>query len=245
MADIRPIPISQRRQLRRLLDVRSPHDAMAAYYGLQHPDDRTNLFGYYASGDTLTGFLAEARTGFDLFRPLLVPFVAQEEALQALLLAALPPLRPAVLAIPFEQRTWIADDFIHLPNSVTEIYRLDPAHYQPVLNVLVTEHTSPDGWPRYEIRSQEGQVVASAGFNWIGEQFGEIYLEAQPQVRKQRFTRSLLAAICGRLMVDKKIALYRIASEEKELREEAIQVGFRPTGMRILVTAINRMGEED
>jgi hypothetical protein len=245
MADIRPIPTSQRGELRRLLDVRSPHDAMAAYYSLQHPEDRTTLFGYYSPSGTLTGFLAEARTGFDLFRPLLIPFVAQEEALRALLSAALPPLRPAVLAIPFEQRGWIGDDFIHLPNSVTEIYRLDPAHFQRVLNVLVTEHASPDGWPRYEIRSQDDQVVASAGFNWIGEHFGEIYLEAQAQVRKKRFTRSLLAAICGRLMVDNKIALYRIASEEAALREEAIQVGFRPTGLRVLVTAINRMSEEE
>lgn len=245
MADTRQLPISQRSDLRRLLDVRSPHDAMAAYYGLLHPGDRTNLYGYYSSNGTLTGFLAEARTGFDLFRPLLVPFVAQEEALQALLSAALPPLRPAVLALPFEQRSWIGESFIHLPNSVTEIYRLDPASFHPVLNVLVSEHTSPDGWPRYEIRSQDDQVVASAGFNWIGDHFGEIYLEAQALVRKQRFTRSLLAAICGRLMVDKKIALYRIASEETALREEAIQVGFRPTGMRVLVTAINRMSEEE
>jgi hypothetical protein len=217
---------------------------MAAYYGLQHPGDRTSLYGYYSPGGTLKGFLAEARTGFDLFRPLLIPFVGQEEVLREMLGAVLPPLRPAVLAIPFEQRRWIGEDFIHLPNSVTEIYRLDPAHYEPVLNVLVVEDTSPDGWPRYEIRSKDDQVVASAGFNWIGENFGEIYLEAQAQVRKQRFTRSLLAAICGRLMVDKKIALYRIASAEKALLEEAIQVGFRPTGLRILMTAINRMSEE-
>ncbi len=206
---------------------------MAGYYALHHPADRVTLYTFHPTHAGITGFLALARTGLDLFRPLAVPFVASPRGLAALLRAALKPNRPVVLHLPLEQRAW-AEEVVDLSDmQAAEVLRLDLREFQPVINVLVVETRSPGGWPRYEIRSGDTVYVA-AGLNWKGPTFAEVYLDVDPSVRGRGFGKSVLAAIAGRLLGESLIALYRVADEDFAGRAEAEALGFRPTGLRVL-----------
>ncbi len=206
---------------------------MAGYYALHHPADRVTLYTYHPTHAGVTGFLAVARTGLDLFRPLAVPFVASPRGLAALLRAALKPNQPAVLQLPLEQRAW-AEEVVDLSDvQVAEVLRLDLREFEPIINVLVVETRSPGGWPRYEIRSGEAVYVA-AGLNWKGPTFAEVYLDVDPSVRGRGFGKSVLAAIAGRLLGESLIALYRVAEDDLTGRAEAESLGFRPTGLKVL-----------
>ena len=103
MSEVLRVAPSERYRLAPLLDPRLPQDAMVAYYGLQHPADRVVVYGYYQVAHAPSGFLALAQTGYDLFRPLAVPFVGSPVALQALLKVALQHGRPVMLHLPAEQ----------------------------------------------------------------------------------------------------------------------------------------------
>jgi GNAT superfamily N-acetyltransferase len=234
MSEVRQVHAASRGQLARLLDERSAGDAMAAYYALHHSADSVKLYAYHPGKGGPTGFLAVARTGLDLFRPLVVPFVGQASALKALLLAALESARPVVLHLPLEQRSW-AQEVVRLTGfRIYELLRLDPEEYHPVVNVLVMEATSPGGSPRYEIRSGE-LLRAASGVNWKGSTFAEVYLEVEPSSRGQGYGKSVLAANAGRLLSGGVVALYRVADDDLIGRREAAEVGFRPTGVRTLV----------
>jgi hypothetical protein len=234
MSTVRRMTASERWTLAGLVNERSADDAMANYYALAHPDDRVTLYGFYAGSDRPAGFLALARTGFDLFRPLAVPFVGQPWGLTALLRAGLEPNRPVLLHLPFEQRAW-AEEVVELTDvSIMDLLRLDLKAYEPTINVLLVEAKTPSGIPRFEIRS--GDIVrASAGVNWMGEHFAEVYLEAEPIARNRGFSRSALAAIVGYLLGEHRLPLFRVDVSDALAQAEAHWVGFRRTGERVLV----------
>ena len=246
MADVRRIPPSQRHVLNGLLDPRSVTDALAAYYGLLHPAERVALFGYYPANHAPTGFLAVARTGMDLFRPLAVPFVGTQAALRALLETALEPKRPVLLHLPLEQRPWVEDAFEVSDARPIDLLRLDTTRFQPVINVLVVETTAPGGWPRFEIRSGE-DAVAAAGVNWIGASFAEIYLEVAEIVMGRGYGRSGLSALASRLVAEGKMPIYPVTQDDWPAVMEAEELGFRRTGdRRWMAQALRREpGAED
>ena len=62
--------IQKRQAIQPLLAPRSPADALASYYALHHPEDRSTLLVHRAESGRADGFLALCRTGMDLFRPL-------------------------------------------------------------------------------------------------------------------------------------------------------------------------------
>lgn len=232
MAEIAAIPLSDRRKLATLIDRHSAKDALAAYYALQHPDDRVRLFGYESARGEPRGFLALAKTGLDLFRPLAVPFVGRREILVRLLRDALEPGQAFLINLPAEQLKWLEDQVELRHVQVAEILRLEPSAYEPVLNVLVVEAESPDGTVRYEIRTATG-LHAAAGVNWKGERFAEVYLEASDAARGRGLTKSVLSAIVGRLLGERRVALYRVETERISVKTEAFRLGFRPTGHRM------------
>jgi GNAT superfamily N-acetyltransferase len=233
MGEVVLLPSSSRHVLARLLDDRSAGDAMAAYYALHHPADRVGLYTYHPTNRGLSGFLAIARTGLDLFRPLAVPFVASWAALSALMRTALKPGMPVVLHLPLEQKAW-AEEAVDLSEArVMELLRLDLREFEPVINVLVVEARAPGGWPRYEIRSGD-QVHVAAGLNWKGPTFAEVYVDVDPALRGRGFGKSVLAAIAGRLLGESIVALYRVEDDNVVSRREAEELGFRPTGLRTL-----------
>jgi GNAT superfamily N-acetyltransferase len=233
MSEVRRLQPAERNELAALLDERSAADAMAAYYGLHHPADRLSLYVYQPTRGGLRGFLAVAQTGLDLFRPLAVPFVGQREGLAELLRAGLRPGRPVVLHIPVEQRPWALEVAELSDVRPAELLRLDMRRLRPLLNVLVVESQSPNGWPRYEIHAADGSVAA-AGLNWKGPRFAEVYLDLDPKAKGRGFGASVLAAITRRLIEEKISPLYRVAVDDLEARAAAEELGFTPTGIQTL-----------
>lgn len=234
MADIREIPTSERQQLAPLLQGHSAADAMAAYYALEHPENKVRLFTYTSNKGDPRGFLALAKTGLDLFRPLLVPFVGRREMLIELLREVLEPGQPFVLSLPAEQLAWLGDHVEFDRTQMYELLRLEPGAYEPVMNVLVVEANSPNGTVRYEIRTAEG-LRAAAGVNWSGQKYAEVYLEASDAARGRGLTKSVLSAMVGRLLGQRRIALYKVESERISVKTEAFRLGFRPTGQRTVM----------
>jgi hypothetical protein len=234
MAEVLRVAPSERYRLAPLLDPRLPQDALVAYYGLQHPADRVAIHGYYQASHAPSGFLALAQTGYDLFRPLAVPFVGSPIALQALLKVALQPGRPVMLLLPSEQRAW-AEEVVDLSEArVTEVWRLSTKEFRPEINVLVVPGQSPTGLPRFEVRSGEA-VRAAAGVNWKGELFAEVYVESQPEAAGRGHRRSALAAIAGQLLSEGRLPLYQVDERDLSAQAEAQWIGFRPTGVHCLL----------
>lgn len=237
MTQVHELTVVDRQNLAGLLDTESAADAAPLYFALQHPSERTRLLGYGADPTRPTGFLAVAQTGLDLFRPLLVPFVNGPKAFRALMEAGLTPGMGGLLRIPAEQMSWIDGKFEISQAEVSQVLRLDPSAYEPVLNVLVLESRSPDGAPRYEVRAADG-AHAAAGLNWYGNPYAEIYLQADEGSRSRKMSLSVLSAMVGRLLGERRIPLYLVRELDMAARTEALTLGFRPTGQRVVMADI-------
>ena len=116
-----PVNADLRRQVRRLLDERSPVDALASYYALHAPADRATVVGAPSAAGGLAGFLVRARTGMDLFRPLVTYRAQSEAAAVELFRAGLPAGRPVYLTVPLDLAAWANK---HLQVSNAEVHRL-------------------------------------------------------------------------------------------------------------------------
>jgi hypothetical protein len=235
MPDIRRLLPDERGKLAPLLNLHAPADATAAYYALDHPGERVELFVEVAGNGAPRGFLALAQTGYDLFRRLAIPFAAHPLGLVRLLQEGLRPGQPVLLLLPIEQESWIAGLLDLSESRVLDVFRLHTSHFQPVLNVMVVAGAAPDGGSRFEIRSVSG-AHASAGTNWRGPHYAEVYVETDDEGRGRGFSRSVLAAMAGQLLAERRIALYRIDEQDTAGQAEAFEVGFRRTGERSLLT---------
>lgn len=236
MSQIKEIPTSERDLLAALLDEGAASDAMAAYYALEHPAEKVRLFGSISRHGDPRGFLVVARTGMDLFRPLVIPFAARREILTALLRRALDPSQSFLISLPADQLKWIGDHAEIEEAKTSELLRLEPDAYEPVLNVLVVEAESPDGSARYEIQTAEG-LRAAAGVNWRGRRYAEVYLDASDAARGRSLTKSVLSAMVGRLLGQRRIALYKVETQRISVKTEALNLGFRPTGHRTAIAS--------
>jgi hypothetical protein len=216
MTQVRMIKASERDELISLINTQSASDALAAYCALFHPEEKLKLYVSYDGGGRPNGFLAIAQTGMDLFRPLAVPFVASSKNLKELLDIALLPGQPVLLHLPLDQRDWLGEHLILSETKVTELLRLDPMSFKPIVNVLVMEVNTPSGLPRFEIKVKSGSHAA-AGINWMGDRFSEIYLESDREARVRSLALSVIAAISNRLIED---------------------IGFRSTGTRTLTAQV-------
>ncbi len=231
--------MSERERVRRLIDPESAADATAAFYALEHSREKVELYGYFPRDDRPSGFLALAQTGMDLFRRLAVPLVSHPAGLNQLLNAALANGRPVLLQLTTEQAGWLQDPIGFEEEDRSLLFRLDSRAYEPVVNVLVVEAVAPDSQPRYEIRSGE-KVYAAAGINWQGQRFAEVYLQELAGARQREFTRSVLSAIVGRLLGEKRIALYRVPHDNLSRRTEAERLGFRRIGPPLVLGEARR-----
>ncbi len=222
---------SQRLSVRPLLDVGAPGDAMEAYYALYHDPARTELFLHYGADKRPDGFLARVQTGADLFRPLVIMRARSKHVATSLFQRGLIPGRSyyAVLPVPLAE---IAFDELQLPDpQVLRIFRLDPARYQPVINVLVKPHRYDDGKPRYEIRSQD-RLDAMAGINWHSPLFAEVYVFVDPAARGRGLGRSVVSALVGNLCASGLTPLYVVAEDNQASLSIAESVGFVDTGVQ-------------
>jgi hypothetical protein len=219
---------------RPILNRGSIYDSLAAYYLYEHPAAQIEIFGAFSGSRTPVGFLVQAQTGVDLFRPLLIPFVAQENVLNDLLHHVLTPERPVLLLLPLYQWEWVQLPVVLSNETRTEVFRLDPISYQPVLNVLVQHQLSPTGWPRYEIR-HHNLTVAAAGVNWAGERFVEVYLDLEENPRELAFGKSVLAALSEDLLSKGKIPVLCLDDQHSYRRVILEEIGYQQTGTRFVM----------
>ncbi len=229
-----PASLDQMRSaVRLLLDERSTADALAAYYALYHPADRTELFVYPAEGAARPprGFLVRARTGMDLFRPLVTARLRDDETARALLGRGLVAGRPVYLTVPESEARW-ANKYLQVTEAeLHRIYRYAPEKYQPEINVLVLTSTGADGLPRCEIRSGD-RAGAVAGINWQSPRFAEVYVYTDPAVRGRGWGKSVVRALVGLILKSGRTPLYVVAESNGYSIRLAEAVGFVDTGQR-------------
>jgi GNAT superfamily N-acetyltransferase len=236
--------IKKRQAIQHLLNPRSPADALASYYALYHPPDRTTLLVHRSPGpgNRADGFLALCRTGMDLFRPLLTLRVADEQAAAELLASALPAEAAVMIAVPPDLRP-IVEAFFTLGGEITaSVFQLERHDFRPIINVLVVQAPSPDGTPRFVIRGQSfdrgarpvGPALATAGINWRSPYFADLYVHVDPQARGRGFGKSVVSALSNWLLGQNITPLYTAPDTDEESAQLAAGLGFRDTGVRTL-----------
>ena len=147
-----------RRSIRPLLNERDPADAMAAYYAFYHAEARTNLIIHQdSSTGRATGYVAISRTGLDLFRPLVTLRLPPGDLSDGhdLVTRALPEGSAVILYAPARYGPLLNALFDFETDELYRLLILDQDRFEPIINVLVTQATSPDGLPRFVIRSQK------------------------------------------------------------------------------------------
>lgn len=217
-----------------MLDERAAADALACYYALHAPAGRAEIFVRQDPSGEPAGFLVRARTGMDLFRPL-VTFRARTEAdARALFREGLPEGRPVYLTVPSELGPWAYRHLDVTGAEVHRLYRFQPGRAAPILNVLAVAGRDPGGAPRCEIRSGE-QVGAVAGVNWQSPDFAEIYVYTDPAVRGRGWGKAVVSALASQLAQAGRTPLYVAAESNDYSIRLAEAVGFVDTGHREFV----------
>ena len=228
--------IAERRDLRIWMGDEDAEQAAFAYYLLHHPANRTRLSLLRNETGKLVGALAECITGYDLFRPLIVMRGENDDALRRLLQKAMPRERPCLLLGPLHYAP-LWQEFMQLTDdTIYRLYALDVRTFEPVINVLVTWTKTPDGLPRYEIRSSD-KALAVASLNWRSPRFAEVGVYTEPEVRGRRWGESVVSALCAELLGEGVMPIYLVEETNEASCHLAERVGFRETGRRILFTA--------
>jgi len=222
---------TRRTAIRGLLNERSPADALASYYAFHHAPDRTELFVHWdqTSGQA-DGCLIRARTGMDLFRPLVTFRAASEAAAVELFKVGLLPNRPVYLSIPHERAPWANQHLNITEASLNLIYRLDVNRFRSEINILVVTSTGADGSPRCEIRN--GDFSALAGVNWQSPTFAEVFVQTDAAVRGKGWGKSVLTAVVTSLLKAGRTPLHIVAESNTASINLAESIGFVDTGLR-------------
>ncbi len=229
--------------IRPLLNENDPADALAAYYAFHHAAGKTHLVTYPPDAARATGYIAISRTGIDLFRPLVTLRLPKDDitAIPDLIYAGLPAGTAVILHAPESYLPTLQAFFDMQTVEELHLFQLNAADYEPIINVLVTESSGPNGLPRFVIRSQanDNQVGASAALNWQPPQWGDIVVNTNPAFRRQGWGRSVVSAMANYLLSNGRTPLYVISANNHASRQLAQAVGFHDTGVRqILAQAI-------
>ncbi len=234
----------QRQAIRLLLDERNPGDAMAAYYAFHHGDDRTALVVYPAEAGPgqAAGYAAISRTGMDLFRPLLTMRLPLEdlETCRRLLQDLLPSGGEAFLSCPQPYEPVVRAFFDVGSEERLILLALDPARYEPIVNVLVTREMA-GSLPRFVIKQEADgrrEAIAAAAINWQSPHFAEIGVRTQAGYRRRGYGRSVVAALAGEIIQHGRRPLYAVARDNAPSIDLAVSVGFVDTGYRQLMMEV-------
>ncbi|MBN1317489.1 MAG: GNAT family N-acetyltransferase [Anaerolineales bacterium] len=232
--------IQKRQSIQHLLNTHSPGDALANYYALNHPDDRTILNVHRNKDGRADGFLSICRTGIDLFRPLLTLKAENQTIAAELLDTALPPKAAVIIAVPLDMAPIIDAFFTISGETSVQVYRLEPGNFEPIINVLVTRAPTPGGDPRFVVREQsfdrgaqpKGPTIATAGINWRSPQFADIYVHTEHRARGRGLGKSVVSSLCNWLLEQNITPLYSAGEENQQSISLARGLGFRPTGVK-------------
>lgn len=233
-----------RRSIRPLLNENDPADAMAAYYAFYHPDNRTHLVLHKDGDARTTGYLAISNTGMDLFRPLVTLRLPPNDLGGSLDLItnALPEGADIILFAPASYLPLLKALFDIESDEQYQLFVLDENRFEPIINVLVTQATSPDGLTRFVIRSQQdsGEVVAAAGLNWQTRNYAELSVHTTSGERRQGWGRSVVAAMINHLLQNGRTPLYVAGERNHASLQLAESIGFRDSGERMIFTQATR-----
>jgi ribosomal protein S18 acetylase RimI-like enzyme len=221
----------KRRRIRPLLSADDPADALTSYYALWHDPRRTQLTLRSDTQGRPDGFLAVCQTGADLFRPLVTLRAPDSTAVGELIHAALVPDRPFQVIVSMQMASAVRDHLEIRNPALNHVYRLDPAHFQPVVNVLVQRVSSADGVPRFQIESQ-GQVAAMSGTNWRSPSFAEVFVYVSPAGRGRGWGKSVVSACTQALLEERLRPLYLVEETNEASIRIAEDLGYVDTGAR-------------
>jgi len=238
---------TKRQSIRSLLSEHDPADAPAVYYAFYHPDAKTHLVTHPVGVNRATGYLAISRTGMDLFNPLVSMRLPDEDmdAGRELITRALPVGSSVILYVPARYGPLL---HVLFNIEVSEQYRLlvlDRKRFEPIINVLVTQATSPDGLPRFVIRSPQDQskVAAAAGLNWQTPNFCEISVSTSPGQRRQGWGRSVVAAMVQHQLQNGRTPEYVVGEQNEASLQLAERVGFIDSGERLIFAHATRKNQ--
>ncbi len=208
-----------RRAIRPLLDEKNPADAMASYFAFYHPESKTTLRPYPPKAARAGGYVCLSRTGMDLFRSLAtmrLP-IHDMQASAETIYEALQPGTAVILNVPENYSPLINALFDVQTEERLQLFSLNAAQFETIINVLITRDKGANGLPRYIIRDrQNGDLLAaSAGLNWQTPHFAEISVNTHPQYRRQGYGRSVVAAMVDYLLGNGRAPLY-VASEQNQ-----------------------------
>jgi RimJ/RimL family protein N-acetyltransferase len=222
---------TKRRAIGPLLSPTDPADALRSYYALSHDPRRTQLTLHRDAQGRVDGFIAVCQTGIDLFRPLVTLSAPDEAAVGDLVRAALAPNRPYQIIVPLVLASAVRAHVEVSRSSLLHIYRLQPAQFQPTINVLVQQVNSADGTPRFQIESQ-GQVVAMSGTNWRSPTFAEVFVYVHPKGRGRGWGKSVVSACTAALLEERLRPLYMVEEDNTASIRIAEATGYLDTGSR-------------
>lgn len=233
-----------RHSIRPLLNERDPADALAAYYAFYHADARTHLVVQQTDFNRSTGYIATSGTGMDLFRPLVTMRLPLDDldGAHKLLTRALPEGSSVIFYAPTSYGPLLKALFDLETDEQHRLLVLDQKQFEPIINVLVTQSASPDGLPRFVIRSQKdpGQIVAAAGLNWQTSYFAEISVHTVHDERRRGWGRSVVAAMIHHLLQTGRTPLYVCSEHNQASLQLAENLGFRDSGQRLIFTHATR-----
>jgi hypothetical protein len=229
MPTIERLPASRRYELAPLLDPASARDVFDRFYALEYPADQLEIFTLRTDPHRISAFLLVARTGIDLFRPLIIPVTRLPDQLEPLLYGALSIKRSYFVHAGLKEKPEL-ETIAHLHDcEVATIYELNSSRFSHQINVLVVKSTSHLGWPVYELRSSS-QGYAIAGVNWMDSRGNaEIYVETDQAGRARGFTRSVMSALANELLGSGNRVFYRVPEDNLAMQVEAVETGFTST----------------
>ncbi|MBN1563303.1 MAG: GNAT family N-acetyltransferase [Anaerolineae bacterium] len=238
--------LEQRNLIRRLLDSTSPTDAPTAYYALFHTPAKSALTVQTDDAGRAVGFVADCRTGIDLFRSLITlrcvdtATQAAAEIAADLLQQALTPNRSYILFASADQIANTGGSLQLDTVRTLHIYQLDRARFEPVINVLVKERTSPDGSPRCVIETEGRRALA--GVNWQSPRFAEIFVHTDAAARQRGWGISVTSALTQMLLASGRTPIYLVEPENEASRNLAEKLGYVDTGAQQIYADVVYLG---
>ncbi len=233
----------RRRAIQHLLSD-APADAAASYYAFHHPDGKSSVLPYPAEAELAKGFVTFARTGLDLFRPLVtmrLP-ITDLETSAAIIYNAMPPETAVIIQAPANYLPLLQALFEVQTLHRLHLYRFVRGRFEPVINVLVTQRTGPNGLPRFVVRSQQdGRVIAAAGINWQSSDYASLSVNTDAAHRGRGLGLSVLSSIVGYVLDNGRLPLYEVSTSNTASQNLAKQTHFVDTGAdKVLLQATLR-----
>ncbi|WP_420644949.1 GNAT family N-acetyltransferase [Candidatus Leptofilum sp.] len=232
----------QRRAIFHLLDETNPADGMASYFAFHHSDKRTILRPYPYAAIRAEGYVALSRTGMDLFRPFVtmrLPIHNMQTSTDVIY-EAIDVGMAVILNAPSRYAPLLHALFNVQSEEELSLYRLRPSPFEPIINVLVTQDTAPNGLPRFFIRDRDNDVIgASATLNWQSPNFAEIGVTTKLGYRRRGWGRSVVSSMANYLLENGRTPLYVVAQNNAASIQLAESVGFADSGAReIMLQAV-------